>query len=59
MIVPSADLIRRTIDTEVAYTLSRMRVLERIAGNPTGIAYRQVGKNGWARPREEVPRQLP
>lgn len=54
-IVPSIDLIRRTLDVEVSYTLSRMRVLEQIEGNPVGIAYRRVGRNGWAL----VPRHLP
>ncbi|HMK80448.1 MAG TPA: GNAT family N-acetyltransferase [Xanthobacteraceae bacterium] len=54
-IVPSAELIRRTIDTEVAYTLSRMRVLERIEGNPIGIAYRRVGANGWALAAPHLP----
>jgi ribosomal protein S18 acetylase RimI-like enzyme len=47
-LVPSVELIRRTIDTEASYTLSRMRVLEQIGGNPVGIAYRRAGKNGWA-----------
>jgi hypothetical protein len=55
VLVPSADLTRRTIDIEVAYTLSRMRVLERIDGNPVGIAYRKVGKNGWALMARHLP----
>jgi len=46
-IVPSRELIRRTIETEVAYTLSRMGVLARLDGNPVGIAHRAVG-HGWA-----------
>jgi len=37
-IVPSAELIRRTVDTELAYTLSRMRVLERLPGNVLPLA---------------------
>ena len=37
-IVPSLELIRRTLDCEVSYTRSRMRVLEQIDGNPVGIA---------------------
>lgn len=55
MIVPSAELIRRTLDTEVAYTLSRLRVLERLEGNPVGVRYRRVGKNGWALMAEHIP----
>ena len=54
-IVPSIDLIRRTLDCEVAYTLSRMRVLERLEGNPIGIAYRKVGKSGWALRARHLP----
>lgn len=41
-LVPSLDLVRRTIAAEDAYTLSRLRVLERIPGNPIGIAYRAL-----------------
>lgn len=55
MIVPSAELIRRTLDTEAAYTLSRLRVLERLDGNPVGVRYRQVGKHGWALMAEHIP----
>jgi len=47
-LVPSAELIRRTLDIEVSYTMARMRVLERIEGNPVGIAFRQVGQSGCA-----------
>ena len=38
----SLDTIRRIIDANVAYTVARMQVLERIPGNPIGIAYRAV-----------------
>ena len=38
MLVPSLDLIRRTVAIEAAYTLSRLQVLERWLGNPVGIA---------------------
>lgn len=41
-LVPSADLVRRTVAVETAYTLSRLQVVERIPGNPVGIAYRQL-----------------
>ena len=54
-LVPSAELIRRSVDTEVAYTLSRMRVLERLPGNPIGIAYRRVGQSGWALMAPHLP----
>jgi ribosomal protein S18 acetylase RimI-like enzyme len=41
-LVPSLDLIRRTVAVDLAYALSRMRVLERIQSNPIGIAYKQM-----------------
>ncbi len=41
-LVPSADLVRRTVAVETAYKLSRLQVLERIPGNPVGVAYRQL-----------------
>jgi GNAT superfamily N-acetyltransferase len=42
MLSPSLDLVRRTLDAEAAYTLSRLQVLERLPGNPVGIAYRRI-----------------
>lgn len=54
-IVPSIELIQRTLDCEVSYTLSRMRVLERIERNPIGIAYRKVGESGWALLARHLP----
>jgi ribosomal protein S18 acetylase RimI-like enzyme len=54
-IVPALELIRRTLDCEVSYTLSRMRVLEQIDGNPVGIAYRKVGESGWALMARHLP----
>jgi GNAT superfamily N-acetyltransferase len=41
-LLPSLDLIHRIRDVDIAYTLSRMRVLERIPGNPIGVAHRRV-----------------
>jgi ribosomal protein S18 acetylase RimI-like enzyme len=41
-LVPSPDLVRRTLAAEIAYTVSRMQVAERIPGNPIGMAYRWV-----------------
>jgi ribosomal protein S18 acetylase RimI-like enzyme len=32
-----------------------MRVLERLPGNPVGIAYRRVGRNGWALMAPNLP----
>jgi GNAT superfamily N-acetyltransferase len=53
-IVPSRELMRRTIETEVAYTLSRMSVLARLDGNPIGIAHRKAG-HGWALMARHLP----
>lgn len=47
-ILPSVALMRCTIDIEIGYTLSRLKVLERLDGNPIGIAYRRFGRRGWA-----------
>src|SRR5258708_7408084 len=41
-LLPSLDLVVRTVAAEDAYTLSRLKVLERIPGNPIGVAYRLV-----------------
>jgi ribosomal protein S18 acetylase RimI-like enzyme len=41
-LLPSPDLVRRTLAVDMAYTISRMQVLERIPGNPIRIAYRWV-----------------
>jgi ribosomal protein S18 acetylase RimI-like enzyme len=38
-LIPSIDVMRRTLAADISYTISRMRVLERIPGNPIGIAY--------------------
>lgn len=42
-ILPSFELIDRTLKIETSYTVSRMQVLESLPGNPAGIAFRQVG----------------
>jgi GNAT superfamily N-acetyltransferase len=41
-LIPSLRVIRRTLECEIAYMLSRMTVLERIPGNPVGIAHRHI-----------------
>src|SRR5262245_62774642 len=47
-LVPSLDLVQRTLATDVAYTISRMTVLERLPGNPIGITYRRIGETAVA-----------
>jgi ribosomal protein S18 acetylase RimI-like enzyme len=41
-LLPSMQLVEQVLAADVAYTISRMRVLERIPGNPIGIAYRWI-----------------
>jgi hypothetical protein len=47
-LVPSLALIERVLATDAAYTISRMRVLERIPGNPVGIGYRRIDDSAVA-----------
>jgi GNAT superfamily N-acetyltransferase len=42
VLLPSLGLLRRIVDAETAYTLSPLRVLEGLPGNPIGVACRQV-----------------
>jgi ribosomal protein S18 acetylase RimI-like enzyme len=42
-LIPSLDLVHRVTDAAVAYTIARMRILERIPGNPIGIGFRTQG----------------
>ena len=42
-LIPSLTLARRVNEAAIAYTLTRMKVLERIPSNPAGIAYRSFG----------------
>ena len=41
-LLPSVRLIERVLAADISYTISRMRVLERIPGNPIGIGYRRI-----------------
>ena len=41
-LVPSLELVHRVTEAAVVYTIARMRILERIPGNPIGIAFRTV-----------------
>ena len=42
-LLPSLDLIDRTVRIENSYSVSRMKVLESIPGNPVGIRFRPTG----------------
>ena len=48
VVVPSQERIDRTVEIEGAYTLSRIKVLERLPGNPVGVAIRRFGKEAIA-----------
>jgi ribosomal protein S18 acetylase RimI-like enzyme len=47
-VVPSLDCVQRTLAVDVSYTISRMKVLERLPGNPIGIRYRWVDETAVA-----------
>jgi hypothetical protein len=42
-VLPSPGLIDRTLSIENNYTISRIKVLESLPGNPVGIAFRDIG----------------
>ena len=52
---PSLDVIRRTLAAEDAYTLSRLKVLARIPGNPVGVAWHAVDDGTIAMMAENLP----
>ena len=54
-LIASADLVARVLDAETSYTLSRLRVLERIPGNPIGAAYRDVDNGVVAMMARHLP----
>jgi ribosomal protein S18 acetylase RimI-like enzyme len=47
-LIPSLELVRRTLAVDISYTVSRMQVLERIPGNPIGIGYRWIDETAVA-----------
>jgi GNAT superfamily N-acetyltransferase len=47
-LIPSLDLVQRTLAVDISYTISRMQVLERILGNPIGIGYRRIDETAVA-----------
>jgi hypothetical protein len=42
-LVHSQEIVRRVLDAECRYTLSRMGLLERLPGNPIEVEHRRVG----------------
>ena len=51
----SLDLIHRTIDVDIAYTISRLQVLERLPNNPIGVAYRRIDDHIAALMARQIP----
>jgi ribosomal protein S18 acetylase RimI-like enzyme len=47
-VVPSLDRMQRTLAVDIAYTISRMKVLERLPGNSISINYRWVDETAVA-----------
>jgi GNAT superfamily N-acetyltransferase len=43
-LIPDLALVRRIEAAESGYTVSRLKVLERLPGNPAGVAYRRDGR---------------
>lgn len=41
-LMPSLDLLQRILAVDLSYTVSRLKVLESIPGNPMGVGYRWV-----------------
>src|SRR5262245_41422427 len=54
-LTPSLDLVRRTLQVEAAYTLARLQVLERISGNPIGVAYQELADGAVALMAKNLP----
>jgi ribosomal protein S18 acetylase RimI-like enzyme len=54
-LLPSLELIQRVVAAEAAYTLSRIQVLERLPGNPVGVAYRKPAEGVVALMARHLP----
>jgi len=54
-LIPSIDLVHRVLDAEASYTLSRLEILERLPGNPIGVAHRRIGDAGIAMMARHLP----
>jgi Acetyltransferase (GNAT) domain len=55
MRIPSLRMVRRTVECEIAYTVSRMRVLEQLPGNPVGITIRPLEGGATALMARHLP----
>jgi GNAT superfamily N-acetyltransferase len=55
MPIPSLRMVRRTVECEIAYTASRMRVLEQLPGNRVGITIRPLASGAVALMARHLP----
>jgi hypothetical protein len=53
--IAAPDLIRRTVEIDIAYTISRLQVLERLPGNPIGVRYRRIDERIAALIARHIP----
>src|ERR1700756_4931358 len=53
--IAALDLIHRAIDVDIAYTISRLQVLERLPKNPIGVAYRRIDDRVAALMARQIP----
>jgi len=54
-LLPSPDLIDRVVATANAYSVSRVKVLQELPGNPVGIEVREVGGSAVALMAKRFP----
>src|SRR5579871_4255144 len=54
-LLPSAALIDRVVAVENAYSVSRIKVLQSLPGNPVGIEVREIGDNAIALMAKHFP----
>jgi Acetyltransferase (GNAT) domain len=54
-LLPSSDLIDRVVAAANAYSISRIRVLQDLPGNPVGIVVRELGDNAIALMAKHFP----
>lgn len=53
-LVPSVEIVRRVMQAECGYTFARLKVLERLPGNPAGVDCKRLGE-GWALSVQRLP----
>jgi GNAT superfamily N-acetyltransferase len=51
----SPDVIHRAVAVDVAYTISRLQVLERLPGNPIGVVWRHIDERITALMARHIP----